>query len=132
MPPVYNNEHRTVYRSATKDRVLLATDNVAAEVLIAGKASHTLYITLIVVSITTVAAQSIDFQDDAGTPVEIAGVPASAVEAAHRYDFGEGVALTEGKGLTFSTSAAGVAAYIHVEGYFVQTSAMSLADHDGV
>lgn len=125
---IVNAEHHTVYRKAVANRVLLATDNPAAEVLLAARTGHTIYVNLIVVSVTTTAAQSLDFQDSAGTPVEVAGLPASAAEAAYRYDFGdEGIPLTEATALTLTTSAAGVAAYIHVEGYYKQTAVMTQA-----
>lgn len=128
-PNVINREQGNYYRAAIADRVLLATDNVAAEVLLAARVGWTIFVELIVVSVTTTAAQSIDFQDSAGTPVEVAGLPASAAEACYRYDFGRGVPLTASTALTFTTSAAGVAAYIHVEGYYVQTSALTIAQH---
>jgi hypothetical protein len=125
---ISNREHHTVYRKAVANRVLLAGDSVSAEELLPLRTGHTLYINLIVISVTTTAAQSLDFQDSAGTPIEVAGLPASAAEACYRYDFGdEGVPLTAEKALTFTASAAGVAAYIHVEGYYKQTAVMSQA-----
>lgn len=126
---VGNREQRTQYRSARANLVLLAADNPAAVVLITGKTKYTLHVTLIVISVTTTAAQSIDIQDSAGTPIEVAGLPASAAEGCYRWDFGEeGVPITEAANLTITTSAAGVAAYIHVEGYFLQTGVMTPAE----
>jgi hypothetical protein len=125
---IFNAEHHTTYRKAVANRVLLAGDTASAEVLLAARTGHTIYVNLIVCSVTTTAAQSLDFQDSAGTPLEVGALIISATEGAHRIDFGdEGVPLTEGTALTFTTSAAGIAAYIHVEGYYKQTAVMSQA-----
>jgi hypothetical protein len=119
---------RSTFPPCHANLVILAADNPAAAVLITGKTNYTIHVTHISISVTTTAAQSIDIQDGAGTPIEVLGLPASAVEGCYVWTFGEeGIPLTEGKDLTITTSAAGVACYVHVEGYFRQTSTQTAA-----
>jgi hypothetical protein len=68
---------------------------------------------------TTGVAQTITFQDDAGTPVPIAKTVASPTQGeSYIFDFGpEGIPLTAGKNLDMVLSAAGLAGSIHIEGY---------------
>ena len=82
-------------------------------------AAYKEFIQRIIVWIKTDAAQSITFQDDAGTPVVIAKVPASP-GADTRWDFdfgGRGAPLTLGKSLTATFSAAGLAGHMEWIGY---------------
>lgn len=77
-----------------------------------------IYVQTITVAITTLGAQTITFQDTAGTPVVIAVIPASqAVGAPVRFDFGaRGIALTAGKNLSIVGSAAPAYSY-SIEAY---------------
>lgn len=118
---------RSAFQPCHANRVLLAADAPAAEVLIAAKTGYTIHITHISASVTTVAAQAVVFADDASTPIKVATLPASAVLGPNVWSFGEeGVPLTESKNFTL-TATAGVAAYIHVEGYYRQTSTLTPA-----
>jgi hypothetical protein len=126
---IWNREQRTREQGWSFNRILLAADNPAAETQLAARTGYTAYLTKLVISVTTSAAQSIDIQDSAGTPVELIGLPTSAPEGCYTWDFREeGIPATESKGITLTTSAAGVAAYIHGEGYWKQTLPLSEAD----
>ncbi|MGE3341488.1 MAG: hypothetical protein AB7J46_06365 [Candidatus Altimarinota bacterium] len=95
------------------------TATETTELVAARSASWTIYVQRIIVWIKTDAAQSLTFQDDAGTPVVIAKVPASpGADTRRDFDFGpRGVALTEGKNLDAAFSAAGLAGHLEVIGY---------------
>lgn len=119
---------RSTFPPCHANLVILAGDNLSATTLITGKANYAIHVTHISISVTTSAAQSIDIQDSANTPIEVLGLPASAAEGFYGWNFGEeGIPITEGKDLTITTSAAGVACYVHVEGYFRQTSTQTTA-----
>lgn len=119
---------RSAFQPCHANLVILAADNPAASELIAAKTNYTIHVTHISISVTTTAAQSIDIQDGASTPIEVLGLPASVAEGCYVWSFGEeGIPLTEGKNLTITTSAAGVACYVHVEGYYRQTSTQTVA-----
>lgn len=118
---------RSAFQPCHANRVLLTSDNVSAEVLITGKANYAIFVTHISVSITTAAAHNITLADSASSAIKIFFVPNSAT-GVQVGNFGEeGIPLTEGKDLTLTTDAAGVGAYIHVEGYFRQTSTQTTA-----
>lgn len=97
--------------------VQLATGDAGKDNVIAVKsANHQLFIQKISYEPITAAAQAVTFQDDAGTPVKIAVVPASQASPLV-FDFGpEGYALTAGKNLDIANTA-GPAAAIHIEAY---------------
>jgi hypothetical protein len=82
-------------------------------------ANRTIYVQRIVVWITTSVAQSLTFQDTAGTPFVIAVVPSSpGANTRFDFDFGpEGIALTKGKNLQAVFSAAGLAGHIVMFAY---------------
>ena len=87
-------------------------------------AKFTNYIQKITVNISTSAAQSITFQDSAGTPIVVMFIEASAAAGTIRtVDFGaRGFALTEGKALNISGSAGPAYSYA-IDAYQAQTSA---------
>src|SRR5882672_8112037 len=108
---------RRFYQGVVAD-VDVATADTARSAIIALVANQTIYIQRIEVAIITVAAQSLIFQDNAGTPIIIAKTAVSAPIGPIFFDFGpEGTPLTVGKQLDIATSGAGVAARVHVEGY---------------
>lgn len=85
----------------------------------ADKAGHTQYVQRIVVTIKTSAAQTITFQDSAGTEY-VCKLPASpGVDTRWDFDFGpKGKALAAGKGLQMAMTA-GNAGHVQVYGYTV-------------
>ena len=92
----------------------------------ARNASYTIYIQAIHVYITTDAAQSWSFEDDATTPLQIFRVPTSPGVGNHSIDFGpEGIPLTEGKDFELDVSAAGLAGNIRWEGYSKLTATLN-------
>lgn len=102
--------------SKTADVVLAAADTGKDNCIAVKDANHQLFIQKIYYNIVTSAAQAVTFQDDAGTPVKIGIVPASATLPI-LFDFGpKGIALTAGKNLDISNTA-GPAAQIHIEAY---------------
>ena len=98
---------------------------------ITGRAGYTIYLLSIKVHVMTAAAQAITFQDDAGTPVVFATLPASAAvgdEHVLLNDLnGPGVPITEGKNLDI-TGTAGVGARIEVVAYLRPTGVMTAAN----
>ena len=108
------------------DRTVLAahTSTDHADVITPRDANHTIYIQKITVSITTHAAQTISFQDGAGTPVVIAAhTDAAAGLSVIEWDFGPtGTPLTAGEELDIILSAAGIAARVHIEAYERRTA----------
>ena len=108
---------RMFYQGVVAD-VDVATADTSKTAIIALVANQTIYIQRIEVAIITPAAQSLIFQDNAGTPVVIAKTAVSAPIGPILFDFGpDGTPLTVGKQLDIATSGAGVAARVHVEGY---------------
>ena len=94
--------------SATKENVITAKN-----------ANYTVFVQRIILSVFADSAQSLTFQDDAGTPVVIgksAASPGLGVEIV--ADFGpEGYPLTEGKNLDITISGAGLACKGSIEAY---------------
>jgi len=95
--------------AATGDTTLISVRNAA----------HQIFVQRIIAFITTDAAQSWSFEDDAGTPVQIAEIPASPGDSTRwDFDFGAmGAPLTAGKDLELNVSAAGLAGHIEVYAY---------------
>ena len=122
--------YRTMFRDKTTTFVVAAADSATKEDVIAPRnTSHTVYVQRIVLSVITDAAQSLTFQDDAGTPVLIAKSAASpglGVEVV--ADFGPvGYALTEGKNLDIVISGAGLACKGVIEAYEKLTAVVTPA-----
>lgn len=116
--------YRRQYSDKTTDlNVVAATDDTT--IITAKSAKHTIFVQKITVDITTYSAKTWLFKDSAGTPVPVAAIsiPAAAVALPSEsnsivFDFGpKGIALTEGKNLLLDVSAAGAAAFVHVEAY---------------
>lgn len=117
--------YRRMFSAKTYDKAILAATDDQTDLLTPKSADHTLYIQKIAIAITTYAAKTWTFQDDATTPVEIyhISIPAAAVALSSESntmiaDFGpEGTPLTKGKNLDLAMSSAGAAGRIHIEGY---------------
>lgn len=125
-----NQEQDTVHRKVVANVAVLAATTAAATVLLAARTGFTIYVQKIVLSITTTAAQTIILADSAGTPVVVAGLAASPALGPYTWDFGpEGTPLTESTALTYTLAAAGLAMRLHVQGYYKQTSPLTVAEH---
>jgi hypothetical protein len=111
------DRHRTIYEDISGTLTVLTTTGDTT--LVTAKANHTIYVQRIYMVITTDAAQSISFEDSAGTPILLGGISASpGANSRHELDFGpEGRPLTEGKNLVMNVSAAGLAGSLVWEGY---------------
>lgn len=96
---------RIIYQDASGNLTFAATDGT--KTLIAAKTGYTIYVQRIIVSITTSAAQTITFQDNAGTPVVLNQIPANPGQYTRwDFDFGpEGYPLTDGKELDQAMTA---------------------------
>lgn len=129
---VQNLEHRTIFTDVSRSLNLAAADTPTTVGLdfIAKKTKHTIFVQRIAVHVRTAAAQALTFQDDAGTPVVIAVLPASAAVGDEHVllDHPEGVPLTEGTALDV-TGAAGVAARIDVTAFRKLTGVIPAADY---
>lgn len=85
---------------------------------IAAKTGWTLYITRILLSVTTDNAATQQWQDSAGTPIPIAKSKASPGLGPIEWNFGpNGIALTADKGLQHLMSAAGMAGAVSITAY---------------
>lgn len=129
---VHNREFLTRFQNVSRSLVLAAGDTpttVGADFILS-KPGHTIYVLAILAHVVAAAAQTITFQDDAGTPKVLAVLPASAaVGDLHRLleDLnGEGVPCTEGKNLEF-VGTAGVAGTITIVAYLRPTGTLTAA-----
>lgn len=121
-------------RNKTTSRTVVATDTSTehADIITPKSANHTIYIQRITFAPTTYAAQTLTFQDDAGTPVKIGhmSIPAAAPTTGicqYVIDYGpEGTPLTTGKNLDVIFSAAGPAGRLVVEAYEKGPSAAAI------
>lgn len=115
--------YRRTHTDVSTSGIIAAATGGATDVPAVPSTKHTLFLQKITVNIKTSAAQTISFQDDAGTPVVALFIEASAAAGVIReVDFGaEGFALTEGKNLDIS-GVAGPAYSYSVEGYAKQTA----------
>lgn len=88
-----------------------------------GGANYQVFIQRIIVWISTDAAQSWSFEDDNGTPRQIAEVTSSPGDSTRwDFDYGDrGVPLNAGKDFELNVSAAGLAGFIVWEGYLKRT-----------
>ena len=118
---------RKIHRDVSTELTFTAsTDDTV--LITATSASHTIYVQRIIGYITTDAAQSIAFQDTAGTPVKIAEITTSpGDETRWDFDFGEeGTPLTVGTNLNMNVSATGLAGHVKVYAYQRITVAMAV------
>lgn len=120
--------YRAQYTNKSTTFGVAAADSGTVQDVVAVKsANHTLYIQRIMLSVFTDAAQSLTFQDDAGTPVVIgksAASPGLGVEVV--CDFGpEGYPLTQGKNLDAVISGAGLGCKVSIEAYEKLTAVIS-------
>jgi hypothetical protein len=131
--------YQKTYEAKFLDRVILATDTTAqlAAIITVRNAFYQLYIQKVTLSPTTYAAQTLTFQDTAGTPVKLGliSVPATAPttggqSAQYLIDFGpRGFAMTLGKNLDIIVSAAGIGGLLHIEAYQkLGSTAVSIAN----
>lgn len=120
-------ELRRFFKSVSTTKNMVAGADPSLAPACAGKAGHTLYIQRIAVHLVTTAAQSLTFQDTAGTPIVIAKFPNSSVvgPVIELLESEEGIPLTEGKSLDMVASAAGLAGSVWIEGYLKQTGTIS-------
>lgn len=114
---------RAIHQAFAVDVNMVAASDGTTNELVPAKTSHTIFVTKIALAITTDAAQTLTFQDDASTPIVIAKTKSSPGIGPINFEFGEmGTPLTEAKALDLNISAAGLAGRIHVEGYFKRTA----------
>jgi hypothetical protein len=118
------------YKKASANLTVLAAGGPSAT-LLAARTGHTIYVKRIVFTVTTGGvAESWTVRDSAGTPVVIAVLPASATVGSFVHYFGdEGLPITAEKALNIVSSGAGVAGQVKVDGYYRQTSPLTIAEH---
>lgn len=120
---------RQTFRGYVKNITVLAAADPTAAAIVAAKTGHTFYVQKLAVTVTTSAVATLTFRDNAGTPVVIAVLGASAAVGLQTLvDSVEGIPLTAEKQLDLVASAAGVAGQIVIEGYWKQTRAVSLSE----
>ena len=114
---------RRVYKDKTKSVILVAADTTQ-DAFLTKRANHRIWVQRIIGYITTDAAQSITFQDDAGTPLVVATVTTSpGDETRWDFDFGDaGIPIGENMDLDIALSAAGLAGNITVYAYQAPSS----------
>lgn len=103
-------------------QILAANAGPFNNVVVVRGPNHQIMLQKIVWSIATHAAQTITFQDDAGTPVKVAAhtdaAAGAGVPSVVTWDFGpHGIALTPGTNLDITLSGAGSEGRVHLEGY---------------
>ena len=115
-------EHISRLHPSADGELDFAASQTTVTLKAAKSASHTIHIQRIIVWIKTDAAQSLTFQDTAGTPIIVCKVTTSpGADTRWDFDFGpRGKTLTVGEDLTATFSAAGLAG--HIEWYGYQTS----------
>jgi hypothetical protein len=118
--------YRSIYRDATVSGIVAAATAGVDNVIAVLDAKHTIFVQRITVTVNTLGAQTITFQDDASTPVKVFTIEASAAVGTIRsVDFGaKGFALTEGKNLDIAGTAAPAYSYV-VEAYQRQTAVIA-------
>lgn len=119
------NRNQIRYTDISGSSVLAAGDNlsVTKRELVEGVAGWTIFVQKATVNVVTDAAQTVQLEDSAGTPVVIAKTKASPGIGPIYFDFGpEGRALTEDESLMLANSAAGIAADVTWSGYMRQTA----------
>jgi len=96
----------------------IATTDGDTSLVAAPGAGRRLRVQVLVVTITTAAAQAFDIEDDGSSPVEVFKAPASLAVGTYGVDAGPlGLALTANTALEFDTAAAGVGVTISGFGY---------------
>lgn len=123
MPSIHSDYgfYRTMFQDVSTVRTLLTTDTTTehANVINPKSSAHTIFIQRIIFNCTTDAAQTLTFQDGAGTPIVIgksASSPGLGIEIVGDYG-PKGKALTEGEELDIVISAAGLGGQINIEAY---------------
>ena len=111
-------QRRRVYKDVSRSIVMVAADG-DQDAFLAKRANHRIWIQRIIGYVTTDAAQSIAFQDDAGTPLVVATITTSpGDETRWDFDYGDvGFPLGENQDLDINVSAAGLAGNITVIAY---------------
>lgn len=116
---VSHDNYRTCYEDVSYDHDILAADSTTLNAILA-KTNYTIFVQAIVVNVYTDAAQTLTFQDTAGTSVVIHKTRSSPGLGPidESVDFGaEGKKLTEGKGFDITISGAGLGAAVKVIAY---------------
>jgi len=129
----YNSFH-VAYQDRHTQFTVATADTATVHVLAAKSADRQIFVQRIFLSVTTFANKTLTFQDTANTPVVVAAFlipttqPTAAGQQNYQIDFGpHGFALTAGKGLDMTISAAGVGAAIVVDAYEVVNNATAVA-----
>lgn len=114
---------RRVYKDKTKAIILVAADTTQ-DAFLTKRANHRIWVQRIIGYITTDAAQSITFQDDAGTPLVVFTITTSpGDETRWDADYGDvGFPLGENQDLDIVLSSAGLAGNIIVYAYQAPSS----------
>lgn len=112
--------YRATFKDASTVRAIATTDSgTLTDIITPKSSSYSIFLQRIVMNVTTDAAQTLTFQDDAGTPVVYAKSPASpGLGLEIVADFGpKGVQMTENTNLDIVISAAGLGAQVNIEAY---------------
>src|SRR3990167_753344 len=114
---------RRVYKDKSRSIILVAADTTQ-DAFLTKRANHRIWVQRIVGYITTDSAQSITFQDDAGTPLVVFTITTSpGDETRWDCDYGDaGFPLGENQDLDITLSAAGLAGNITVYAYQAPSS----------
>lgn len=112
--------YRAQYNDKSTVKQIVATDSGTFDAVIAPKnANYAIFVQRIIFNVTTDAAQTLTFQDGAGTPKVVgksASSPGLGIEIV--ADYGpKGVQLTIGEELDIVISGAGLAGQISIEAY---------------
>ena len=116
-------ERRRVFRDMTKTVSLVAADTTQ-DAFLAKRANHRIWVQRIIAYVTTDAAQSMTFQDDASTPLVVFTVTTSpGDETRWDCDYGPvGFPLGENQDLDITLSSAGLAGNVVIYAYQAPSS----------
>lgn len=122
--------YRWLHQDAATTHSVATTDSgTLNNVITVRNANYAIVVQRITLSVTTDAAQTLTFQDDAGTPVVFAKSPASpGLGFEIVADFGpKGYQLTAGTNLDIVISSAGLGCVVSIEAYQKTAAVFSAA-----
>ena len=118
---------RLSFRNVSISKVIATTDNHSASflTLIAELAGFSIYIQKITFSVTVEHNSEATVQSTDATAIPYAEINNPSTEGPFEFDFGEdGVQVTEGEGLVFRNSGAGMGLIVYVQAYLKPTATL--------
>jgi len=118
---------RKLFRNVSTSKVIATTDNHSASflALVTELPGFSVFIQKVTFSVTVEHNSEVQVQSTDATPVIYAQINNPSTEGPFTFDFGEdGVQVTEGEGLNFANSAAGMGLIVYVQAYLKPTGTL--------